>query len=303
MNRRTFLKGTASLSTLAGVSAILPVPLAAQGSTSATNDRLHVAVNQYTANSFFRREEKNFWDELATLKSCGIDGFEAMAGSAADVENVSKRLKDAGLEMRSLYIGGNLYEEAHADNGVKRILEIAEKAQEFGTKFLIFNPDAKKGKSDAELVLQAKKADELGAKLRAMGVVLSFHYHTTELEFGAREFHHLLCNTDPANFTLCMEQHWSYRGCGNSQVALFDHLKLYASRVTTAHLRQSVGDVWSEWYGEGDIDSKRLAAELKKLPKLPHIVLEQAAEGGTPNTMTAAEVFQKSIAYIREIFA
>ena len=300
MNRRTFLTGTASLSALAGVSAVLPKPLAAQGSVS--SDRLHIAVNQYTANSFFHREEKNFWNELATLKSCGVDGFEAMAGSADEVANLGKRIKDAGLEMRSLYVSGNLYEQAHADNGVKRILEIAEKAQEFGTQFLIFNPDAKKGKSDAELILQAQKTDELGAKLRAMGVVLSFHYHTTELEFGAREFHHLLCNTDPANFTLCAEQHWSYRGCGNSQVALFDHLKLYSSRVTTAHLRQSVGNVWSEWYGDGDIDSRRLAAELKKLPKLPHIVLEQAAEGGTPKTMTSAEVFQKSVAYIREIF-
>jgi len=303
MNRRTFLKETASLSTLASVSAVLPMSLLAQESTRSENDRLHVAVNQYTANNIFQRENKNFWDELATLKSCGVDGFEATLGTANDAENAGKRLKDAGLEMRSVYVGGNLHDQAHADSAIKRIVEAAEKAKEFGTKFVVFNPDAKKGKTDEELILQAKKADELGAKLRAMGIVLSFHYHTTELELGAREFHHLLCNTDPANFTLCLEQHWSYRGCGNSQVALFDHLKLYASRVTTAHLRQSIDNVWSEWYGDGDIDSKRLAAALKNLPKLPHIVLEQAAEGGTPKTMSAVEIFEKSMAYIRQIFS
>jgi len=303
MNRRVFLQNTAFLSTLAGASTVLPMPSSAQESAKSKTDRLHIAVNQYTANSFFRRDEKNFWDELATLKSCGIDGFEATIGTAEEAENVGKRLKDAGLEMRSVYVGGSLHEKEHADKTIERILATAEKTKEFGTQFMIYNPAPKGGKSDEELIRQTKKVDELGAKLRGMGITLSFHYHTTELEFGGREFHHLLCGTDPANFTLCMEQHWSYRACGNSQVALFDHIKLYSSRIATTHLRQSIDNVWSEWYGDGDIDSKRLAAELKKLPKLPHIVLEQASEKGTPHTMTSADVFKKSVAYIRAIFS
>jgi len=303
MNRRTFLQNTAFLSTLAGASTMLPMSSSAQESTQSKTGRLHIAVNQYTANNFFHRDEKNFWNELATLKSCDVDGFEPTIGSAEEAESVGKRLKDAGLAMRSVYVGGNLHDRGEADKTIERILATAEKTKEFETQFLIYNPAPKGGKSDEELILQSKKVDELGAKLRGLGITLSLHYHTTELEFGGREFHHLLCGTDPANFSLCMEQHWSYRACGNSQVALFDHFKLYSSRIATTHLRQSIDNVWSEWYGDGDIDSKRLAAELKKLPKLPHIVLEQAAEKGTPKTMTSVDVFKKSVAYIRAIFS
>ena len=45
---------------------------------------------------------------------------------------------------------------------------------------------------------------------------------------------------------LCLDTHWIYRGAGNSNVALFDILKLYGDRVVSLHLRQSVGGVWSE---------------------------------------------------------
>ena len=144
--------------------------------------------------------------------------------------------------------------------------------------------------------------DILGAGWKKFGITLAFHYHTTELEFGGREFHHVLCGTDPDNVSLCFEQHWSYRACGNSQVAVFDHLKLYGDRSVAVHLRQSVNNVWSETFGDGDIDNVRLAAGFKKLPKMPHVVLEQAPENGTPKTLAPAEVLRRSAEYVRRVF-
>ncbi|MCL2710833.1 MAG: sugar phosphate isomerase/epimerase [Planctomycetaceae bacterium] len=299
MQRRQFLSAALAVSGAALVSETL---LAQESQRNQRNQRLHIAVNTYTCGSFYGRDNIDFWTRLDELKSVGIDGLEPGIGSAAEAETIGKRLADHGLEMRSIYVGPNLHEENVAAREIARILALAEKAKAVGTSVIVLNPAAKSGKTDAEIILQSKNLDILGARLKEMGISIAFHYHTTELEFGAREFHHVLCGTDPKNVSLCFEQHWSYRGSGNSQVAVFDHLKLYGERSTAVHLRQSTNNVWSETFGDGDIDNIRLAAGLKKLPTMPLIVLEQAAEGGTPKTLAPAEVFRRSAEYVRRVF-
>jgi inosose dehydratase len=264
--------------------------------------RLHVAINQFTCHNIYSRDNIDFWTRLDELKSVGVDGIEVTIGSADDAENLGKQLTDNGLAMRSVYTGLNLHEAASVEQEIDRMLKLGEKAKTFGTEIIVFNPAAKDGKSDAELILQSQSLDILGAGLKKMGISLAFHYHTTEFGFGGREFHHILCGTDPKNVAICFEQHWSYRACGNSQVAMFDHLKLYGDRSVEVHLRQSINNVWSETFGDGDIDNVRLATGLKKQPKMPHVVLEQAAEGETPKTMAPIDVFRQSVEYIRRVF-
>ena len=92
------------------------------------------------------------------------------------------------------------------------------------------------------------------------------------------------------------------RGAGNSQVALFDVVKLYGSRITELHLRQSKDGVWAETMCDGDIDYPALAKQLLQIGVCPHIVLEQAVEKGTPKTMTSLEAFRKSSQYTRDVF-
>ena len=85
-------------------------------------------------------------------------------------------------------------------------------------------------------------------------MVLAYHNHDAEMREGAREFHHMLTGTDPANVKLCLDAHWIYRGSGNSQVALFDIVEIYVDRIVELHLRQSHDGIWSEVFGEGDIN-------------------------------------------------
>ena len=296
MQRRQFLSAALAVS---------GATLVSENLSAQVSQRLHVAVNQYTCGSIYGRESIDFWTRLDELKSTGIDGLEPTINDATEAETIGKRLAEHGLAMRSIYVSANLHEEEPAKRAIARIFLLAEKARAFGTTILVFNPAAKSGKSDAELVCQSKNLDILGSTLKQINVFVAFHYHTTELEFGGREFHHVLCGTDPKNVALCFEQHLSYRASGNSQVAMFDHLKLYSNRIVEVHLRQSVNNVWSETFGDGDIDNARLSAGLKNLPLLnntPHIVLEQAAEGGTPKTLAPADVFRKSVEYIRRVF-
>jgi inosose dehydratase len=296
MKRRTFLQ-TAVLST-AGIFAASS--LQSQEKNEAT--RLHVAVNQFAVNNFYRRDNKNFLEQLDELKSAGADGLEPMVGTAGELENIGKRLKDHGLEFRSVYVGGNLHDAAVADKEIDRLQRVGEKAKELGAKIFIYNTAPKHDKNDNELILQSQNVNKLGSELAKLNINLALHYHTTELEFGGREFHHLLCGTEPKNLSLCLEQHWSFRACGHSQLALFDHLKLYANRITAVHLRQSTNKIWSETFGDGDIDNAKLAAALKTLKTPPYFVLEQVAENGTPKTLPAKEVFRQSLEYIRRVF-
>jgi len=113
----------------------------------------------------------------------------------------------------------------------------------------------------------------------------------------------MMAGTDPAYVTLCLDAHWIYRGAGNSSVALFDVLKLYGSRVTELHLRQSKDNIWTEAMCDGDIDYPALAKHLLRIGVRPHLVMEQAVETGSPKTMSTIEAFQQSSQYARRVFA
>jgi inosose dehydratase len=159
------------------------------------------------------------------------------------------------------------------------------------------------GKNDAQLKTQAAAMNELGRQLKSTGMTLSYHNHDMELRNAAREFHHMMLGTDASLVTLCLDAHWIYRGSGNSAVALFDVLKLYGERISELHLRQSRNHVWTEAFGDGDIDYVAMAEHLKKIGARPHLVLEQAVEKDTPTTMDALAAHRQGALYARKVFA
>jgi len=306
-SRREFLRDVVVTT---GLAAVAPVAMGAVA--RAESGKLHVACNQYSWSVFYARQKKDFNASLdagfADVAASGIDGFEPGVGGLEQIEPMVPLLKKHGLEMRSLYVNSTLHEADQADKSIEQVLAAAAKAKTAGTRIIVTNPSplrwgGQEDKNDEQLKTQAEALNKLGAKLKAMGLILAYHNHDMELRNAAREFHHMMVGTDPQNVTLCLDSHWVYRGAGNSQVALFDVVKLYGSRVTELHLRQSQNGVWTEAFGPGDIDYPRLAEALLKIGVKPLLVLEQAIENGSPNTMKPVEAFQKSTAYVRQIFA
>jgi inosose dehydratase len=119
---------------------------------------------------------------------------------------------------------------------------------------------------------------------------------------SAREFHHMMLGTDPAQVGLCLDAHWIYRGAGNSQVALYDIVQLYGSRIASLHLRQSRGGVWTQALGDGDIDYQPLVARLRELRFAGPLIMEQAVEKGTPTDLPPVERERQSRAWVRAMF-
>lgn len=54
---------------------------------------------------------------------------------------------------------------------------------------------------------------------------------------------------------------------------------------------------------DGDIDYRKLARRLLDLGVKPHLVLEQAVEQGSPQTLSAVEAHRRSRQYAAEVFA
>jgi inosose dehydratase len=303
--RRQFLQGLAALS---GSVLLSPRGTAA----AATPGKPHVSCNVWGWSVFYRRDKRDFGkslDEgLADAARSGLDGMEMSASDPTQIDELAPLLKKHGLEMRSLYMGSTLHEPEQAEKSIAAIVAVAQKAQPLGTRIIVTNPSPLRGrenadKTDAQLTAQAAALDDLGGRLKALGVVLAYHNHSVELRNAAREFHHMMLATDPGKVSLCLDCHWVYRGSGNSSVALFDVLKLYGPRVVELHLRQSVDNVWSESFGDGDIDYRAVAKHLAAINIKPHLVLEQGPEAATPKTLDPVEIHRRSRQYVDRVFS
>ncbi len=303
MHRRTFLQATSAASLVMASSSLYAARAKAP----------HIATNTYPWGTFAKRNGKTFvlhTDEtLSAIASTGITGYEPIMTRPTEFDGLAARLKAHGLEMRSLYVNSSLHDEAVAAASVAEVLAIARRAAEIGTRIIVTNPSpirwgGPENKNDTQLVTQAKALDQLGAELRSLGLTLAYHNHYAELRQGAREFHHMLTATDPANVKLCLDAHWVFRGCGDSQVALFDAVEHYGSRIVELHLRQSSDGVLNEVFtAEGDLDYARLGTWLQEHRLNPHIVLEQFVESGTANTLDAVAAHRQSDENVQQVFS
>ncbi len=301
-------------STLAAATATTALLGAARPTAShAASRRLHLSTNSYSWQVFYQREGKDFGAALDTgladVRASEIEGYEPGLGTLDDLRRLEPALKTQGLEMRSLYVGSILHDRGELEKSLGQAIAVAREAREkLGTRIVVTNPNpiqwgGAQSKSDAQLRAQAQALNRLGRELKSFGVTLAYHNHDIELRHAAREFHHMLAGTDPDCVKFCLDAHWVYRGSGNSQVALFDVIRLYGSRIVELHLRQSQNGVWSETLGPGDIDYPALAEAVLKAGARPHLVLEIAVENGTPRTLSPREAHLKSAAYAREVFA
>lgn len=272
---------------------------------------LPLSCNQYSWITFYARDGKDWGKDpdasLAEFASTGLKAYEPAFNNADEVTKLLPVLKKHRLVMPSVYVNTSLHEAGEGAKSIESVLSIADALKPADTKIIVTNPNpiqwgSDKNKSDEQLTEQAKNLDKLGAELKKRGMTLAYHTHDVELRAAAREFHHMLLATDPKNVSLCLDVHWVYRGSGNSQVALFDIVKLYGKRIAELHLRQSKGGIWQETFTEGDIDYPRLVQALDGLGVKPHLVLEQCLEKTSPKTMDGVQAHKEDLVYVKKVF-
>lgn len=270
-----------------------------------------ISSNTYNWLTFYRREGKtwgeNWHKDMQTYAKTGLKAFEPSFNSSEEVLTIHEAAAENGIIIPSAYVNSLLHNKEKAQKSVEDVLKIAENFSKTGTKILVTNPTPLKWggtetKSDKQLATQLYYLEMLGKELRKMGVTLAYHTHDMEMFGGAKEFHHMLQNTSPENVSFCFDVHWVYRGSQNSQLAIFDVLKMYGNRIIELHLRQSTNGIWDETFGLGDIDYQRFANELSKLKVKPHLVIEQCIEDKTPQTLNAVAAHMQDLNMVKAYF-
>lgn len=297
MKRRNFIKAVPLISALASDNYKAGYP---------------ISCNTYNWLTFYSREGKEWGrdidDDIRTYTQSGLTAIEPNITSVEMGQALITVLKKYRISMPSIYVSSTLHIAEEVTPSVHSILAIADLVTSYGTKIIVTNPSpiswsAKQNKSDQGLITQAKALNELGAALRAKGITLAYHTHDMEMHAGAREFHHMLQNTDPRNMSFCMDVHWIYRGTENSSIAVFDVLKLYGHRIVELHIRQSTDGIWTETFsGKGDIDYNRFANELGKMKIKPHLVIEQCVEDKSSRKMNVVDAHKVDLENVRKVF-
>lgn len=302
LSRRKFA-GLLSLAPLAGVSV---------AEAKKKGEAFPISANAYNWLTFYRREGKKWgvnWDAcIADYAKTGLKAFEPSLDDVKQTKEIIAAVNKHGISMPSVYVNSVLHEKNKAKDSINAVLKIADVLKEVNTKIMVTNPSPIKWggtelKTDAELAVQAENLEMLGKQLKKRGITLAYHTHDVELRAGAREFHHMLQNTSAKNVSFCFDVHWVYRGSQDSELAVFDILKMYGSRIVELHIRQSENGIWKETFsGRGDINYLRFADELRKLKVRPHLVIEQCIEENTPGNMDAVEAHIKDLAEVSRVF-
>lgn len=244
---------------------------------------------------------------MAQAAEAGLQAWEPLLASPEDALRVGDLASQHGLAMVSIFLTGNLHDAEEAVHSMDRMVPTVRAAAARGCRFASVYPapvaaDPNEDKSDDQLIRGARHLEALGAALRAEGVQLLYHPEEREMRNAAREFHHMLLATDSELVGLCLDPDAVWRGAGKSMVALTDVAGLYGHRVKEVHVRQSQGGAWSETVGPGDLDYEVLAAVLGVECARPLLVLEHAAELGTPSMLDPVEAHRRSRRYVEDVF-
>ncbi|UBM58437.1 sugar phosphate isomerase/epimerase [Marinilongibacter aquaticus] len=288
------------------------LPAAAIWSAFNPAEQLPISCSTYDWLTFYSREGKKWGEnvdaDIADFKKTGMKAIEPNLTSLEMTKSLIAALKRQNIRMPSVYVNSTLHEARTVSQEIEKVLKIARLAKSYGTSIVVTNPSPISWgegqlKSDRQLSVQAKALNDLGTALRQLGMHLAYHTHDMEMKAGAREFHHMLQNTEPQNMSFCFDVHWIYRGSGNSALAVYDVLKMYGNRVIELHLRQSKAGLYEEVFsGDGDIDYHFVASELQKQKVRAHLVIEQCLEQNSPHTLNAVEAHKQDFEVVKKVF-
>jgi len=240
---------------------------------------------------------------LQMVRAAGFHNVElntAFFAPATRAQTLSK-IQSYGLRMPSLYVGGSMHEKDKADVTISRALEFGDVCQPFGCTAIVNNPDPKPNdvpKTDAELAVQAESLNRMGRTLAGKGFQLRVHHHTPQLAKNAREWRHILKNTDPEYVRICVDVDWAYEG-GFEPISF---LREVGSRLEEIHVRSARNRLWLEALEDSDIDYRRVAEYLREQALDPLLVVELAYRPNTVITRSLEEDLRVSRLYAEKVF-
>ncbi len=266
-----------------------------------------MSVEGYIFQQYATRQKKPLGDVLSEAfdmaHSAGFHNIELNNAflSPAIRDKAFGLLKTNQLNMPSVYVGGTMHTLDDAAATQALALETAVLCKPFGCAAVVNNPSPKPAgaqKTDPELKIQASALNDLGQILKRNGFELRVHHHTPELVDNAREWRHILQNTNPKYVKLCLDLDWIHQG----GLKPLDLLKEAGPRVKEIHVRNAKDKLWLEDFEGGDIDYREIAAFLRREKIKPLVVVELAYRPETVVTRSLGEDLRLSRIYAEQVF-
>ena len=254
-----------------------------------------------TQNYVWTQQKASVEESLAAVRRAGYERLEIMSQffEPAMLERTAAALKANRLDLCAVYKGGPMHEPAAADETIARTVALADVLKPLGAPSINFNSDPiPAGKTDAQLAVQVKALDRLGAQLKARGVRLTVHQHAPEMRDNAREWRYELRHTDPDLVWFCVDVDWVKRG-GQDPMTI---LREAGKRIASMHLRNARNGVWMEELADGDVDYREVVAWLKEIGYQGYLLVELAYESQTRPTRSLEEDLRRSRVYAEKIF-
>jgi inosose dehydratase len=264
--------------------------------------QIYVWMQHYAKQN--QRAEEHIGEILTAFKAAGYKEVELTSSFfTPEFEKATyAALQKSGIECTVVYTGGSMHEETLARQTTATVVGMAQKLKlNLPLQAINFNPNPLlqgAEKTDAQLAVQAQAVNTLGWSLYRDGIALLLHQHDPEMKNNAREWRYMLKNTDRQQVRFCLDLHWAYRG-GQDPLAL---LKECGRRVGSVHVRNSKNGTWTEQFGEGDVDYRPVAKQLRDIDFDGFLVVELAWDKDTKLTRSLEENLKLSRQYAEKVF-
>lgn len=235
---------------------------------------------------------------LADIAAAGYTGVEMFDGNVADHADqpavLQGLLADAGLELVSVYTGGNFVYADLLDDELHRVTHAADLARQFGASNLVVGGGARRasGTTEADYRALAAALDRVTDIAEQRGLTACYHPHLSTIVESPDELDRLMPRT---RIGFCPDTAHLVAG-GGDPAAL---IRRYPDRVRHVHLKDvSLEPLAFLPLGQGVVDFADVRAALLEIGYDGWLVVELDSYDGDP-----AEAAQLSKAYLDRLLA
>lgn len=233
-----------------------------------------IALQIYSVRDHLKTKE----DFIASMKKLAEIGYTAieLAGVGADItdEEIRKVCDECGLKIISAHIVMDAFDADFAG--------VVKKLKTWGAEYVAMPVPPAWVREKGDYAKYAELSTELGKKLAAEGITLSYHNHSFEFQKfdGKIGLKTLYAESCPDCLKAQLDVCWVQRGGGS----VVSYIKKYAGRMPTIHFKDHSivnNDFYMTPVGDGNLDWKRIIKAAEKAGA-KYFIVEQDDTHGDP---------------------
>ena len=224
---------------------------------------------------------------IREIGAIGYDGVEMFDGNVADFadrpEALTGLLAEAGVELVSVYSGGNFIYREILPEELSRVARAAELAQQFGATSLVVGGGARRsaGTRDGDYTLLAQALDEVSDIATEHGLEACYHPHLSTIVESPEELERLFSRT---RIGFCPDTAHLVAGGGDPA----ELIRRYPDRIRHVHLKDVRLDPLEFLpLGDGQVDFDDVLAALDESDYDGWLLVELDTYAGDPGAAAA----------------